>query len=141
MSKNIEIIQPDDWHVHFREGDMLEMVTNFSSRINNRCVAMPNTEIPITDTAKASAYKELLNKASSNNFEPLIPCYLNENLDLEDFRKGMQNKVFFGSKLYPSNATTNSSHGVSDISKIFKFLEILEEEKSPLLIHLSLIHI
>ena len=135
MNKNIEIIQPDDWHVHFREDDMLEMVTNFSSRINNRCVAMPNTEIPITDTNKASAYKKLLNKASSNNFEPLIPCYLNENLDLEDFRKGMQNKVFFGSKLYPSNATTNSSHGVSDISKIFKFLEILEEEKSPLLIH------
>ena len=32
MNKNIEIIQPDDWHVHFREGDMLEMVTNFSSR-------------------------------------------------------------------------------------------------------------
>ena len=29
-SKNIEIIQTDDWHVHFREGDMLEMVTNFS---------------------------------------------------------------------------------------------------------------
>ena len=102
MNKNIEIIQPDDWHVHFREGDMLEMVTNFSSRINNRCVAMPNTEIPITDTNKASAYKELLNKASSNNFEPLIPCYLNENLDLEDFRKGIQNKVFFGSKLYLS---------------------------------------
>ena len=135
MNKNIEIIQPDDWHVHFREGDMLEMVTNFSSRINNRCVAMPNTEIPITDTDKASAYKKLLNKASSNNFEPLIPCYLNEDLDLEDFRKGMQNKIFFGSKLYPSNATTNSSHGVGDISKIFKFLEILEEEKSPLLIH------
>ena len=53
MNKNIEIIQPDDWHVHFREGDMLEMVTNFSSRINKRCVAMPNTEIPITDTNKA----------------------------------------------------------------------------------------
>ena len=110
MNKNIEIIQPDDWHVHFREGDMLEMVTNFSSRINKRCVAMPNTETPITDINKAIAYKELLNKASSNNFEPLIPCYLNEYLDLEDFRKGMQNKIFFVSNLYPSNATTNSSH-------------------------------
>ena len=70
MNKNIEIIQPDDWHVHFREGDMLEMVTNFSSRINKRCVAMPNTEIPITDTNKASSYKELLEKASNNNFMP-----------------------------------------------------------------------
>ena len=64
MSNNIEIIQPDDWHVHFREGDMLEMVTNFSSRINKRCVAMPNTEIPITDTKKATSYKELLKNVS-----------------------------------------------------------------------------
>ena len=135
MSKYIEIIQPDDWHVHFREGDMLEMVTNFSSRINKRCVAMPNTTIPITDTNKASSYKRLLKSASKINFEPLIPCYLNESLDLDDFRVGIQNKVFFGSKLYPSNATTNSSYGVSDISKIFKLLEILEEENSPLLIH------
>ena len=66
MSKKIEITQPDDWHVHFREGDMLEMVTNFSSRINKRCVAMPNTEIPITDTNKAFSYRESLKNASDN---------------------------------------------------------------------------
>ena len=135
MNNFIEIIRPDDWHVHFREGDMLEMVTNFSSRINNRCVAMPNTQVPITDTDKACMYKEKLKKASKNVFEPLIPCYLNESLNLDDFRFGLQKSIFFGSKLYPSNATTNSKYGVSDISKIFKLLEILEEENSPLLIH------
>ncbi len=135
MNNHIEIIQPDDWHVHFREGDMLKMVTNFSSRINNRCVAMPNTQISITDTDKAIAYKEQLRKASDNNFEPLIPCYLSDNLHLDNFRMGLQKKIFFGSKLYPTNATTNSKYGVSDITKIFKLLEILEEENSPLLIH------
>ena len=135
MSNNLQIIQPDDWHVHFREGDMLKLVTNFSSRISKRCVAMPNTEIPITDTNKASYYKQLIKKASNNNFEPLIPCYLNNNLDLADFKMGLKKKIFFGSKLYPTNATTNSKYGVSDISKIFKFLEILEEENSPLLVH------
>ena len=135
MNNYIEITQPDDWHVHFREGDMLEMVTNFSSRINKRCVAMPNTQIPITDSNKASVYKEQIKKASKNNFEPLVPCYLKDNLDLDDFRIGLQKKIFFGSKLYPTNATTNSKHGVSDILKIFKYLEILEEENSPLLIH------
>ncbi len=135
MNSQIEIIQPDDWHVHFREGDMLEMVTNFSSRINNRCVAMPNTKIPITNTDKAIAYKEQLKKASNCYFEPLIPCYLNDNLDLDNFRTGLQKKIFFGSKLYPTNATTNSKYGVKDISKIFKLLEILEEENCPLLIH------
>ena len=135
MNKYIEIIQPDDWHVHFREGDMLEMVTNFSSRVNNRCVAMPNTQVPITDTDKAIAYKEQLKNASISNFEPLVPCYLNDNLNVDDFRMGLQKKIFFGSKLYPTNATTNSKYGVSDITKIFKFLEILEDENSPLLIH------
>ncbi len=135
MNNHIEITQPDDWHVHFREGDMLEMVTNFSSRINKRCVAMPNTQIPITDSNKASVYKEQIIKASKNDFEPLVPCYLKDNLDLDDFRIGLQKKIFFGSKLYPTNATTNSKYGVSDISKIFKYLEILEEENSPLLIH------
>ena len=135
MNNYIEIIQPDDWHVHFREGDMLEMVTNFSSRINNRCVAMPNTLISITDTEKALTYKEQLIKASNNNFVPLIPCYLNEKLNLDNFRMGLQKKIFFGSKLYPTNATTNSKDGVTEISKIFKLLEVLEEEGSPLLIH------
>ncbi len=135
MNKNIDIIQPDDWHVHFREGDMLEMVTNFSSRINKRCVAMPNTKNPITDTNKAISYKQEIKQASKINFEPLIPCYLNDKLDLDDFRIGLKKKIFFGSKLYPTNATTNSTYGISDISKIFKLLEILEEENSPLLIH------
>ena len=135
MNNYIEIIQPDDWHVHFREGDMLEMVTNFSSRINNRCVAMPNTKIPITDTNKAILYKAQIKKASKNNFEPLVPCYLNDNLDLNNFRLGLKKKIFFGSKLYPTNATTNSKYGVSEISKVFKLLEILEEENCPLLIH------
>ncbi len=114
---------------------MLKMVTNFSSRINNRCIAMPNTKIPITDTNRALSYIDKLKKASKNKFEPLIPCYLNDNLDLEDFRKGLKKKIFFGSKLYPTNATTNSKYGVSNISKIFKHIEILEEENCPLLIH------
>ena len=87
MNKNIEIIQPDDWHVHFREGDMLEMVTNFSSRINNRCVAMPNTEIPITDTNKASAYKELLNKAK-------------KGLDRRDIKNSNKNESIFLDPLF-----------------------------------------
>ncbi len=55
MKNKIEIIQPDDWHVHFREGEMLKAITHYSSRINKRCIAMPNTETPITDSAKAGA--------------------------------------------------------------------------------------
>ena len=58
MNNLLEIIQPDDWHIHLREGDMLELVVNFSSRINNRCVAMPNTIDPITTYKKAQIYRD-----------------------------------------------------------------------------------
>ena len=46
--EEIEIIQPDDWHIHLREGDVLNIVSKFSSRINKRCIVMPNLNIPIT---------------------------------------------------------------------------------------------
>ena len=48
MTTSIKIIQPDDWHVHFREDEMLKVVTKYSSRVNRRCIAMPNTSNPIT---------------------------------------------------------------------------------------------
>ena len=112
MKNEIEIIQPDDWHVHFREGEMLKAITHYSSRINKRCIAMPNTETPITDSAKAENYREEITKNSkSDNFEILIPCYLTENLDLDDFKQGLKKNIFIGAKLYPTNATTNSSLG------------------------------
>ena len=135
MSNLLEIIQPDDWHIHLREGDMLELVANFSSRINNRCVAMPNTIDPITTYKKAQIYREQIKKLSYKNFEPLIPCYLKEDLDIGNFREGLKNKYFFGAKLYPSDATTNSKFGVNDISKIYYLFEILEQMQHPLLIH------
>ena len=60
MTTSIKIIQPDDWHVHFREDEMLKVVTKYSSRVNRRCIAMPNTSNPITSSNQAVAYKKLI---------------------------------------------------------------------------------
>ena len=46
---------------------------------------------------------------------PLIPCYLTDKVDLEDFKFALENNIFIGAKFYPLNATTNSNYGVSDI--------------------------
>ena len=136
MIKRITIKQPDDWHVHFREDEMLKVITKYSSRVNKRCIAMPNTSIPITNSQQAKNYKKLIEKYSNNkNFEALIPCYLTENIDLNNFREGLQQNTFVGGKLYPTKATTNSDYGISDIKKIYKVFEILEEENKVLLIH------
>jgi len=136
MKNLIKIIKPDDWHVHFREDEMLKVVTKFSSRINNRCIAMPNISRPIISSYQAINYKKLIEANSkTKNFEALIPCYLTDTLDIEDLTYALKNKIFIGGKLYPSNATTNSQHGVNDIKKIYNLFEILETENSVLLIH------
>ena len=136
MTKSIKIIQPDDWHVHFRENEMLSVVSKYSSRVNRRCIAMPNTSIPITSSKQAINYKNLIEKNSGKtDFQALIPCYLTENLNLNDFQYALQNDIFIGGKLYPSNATTNSAYGVDDIKKIYNIFEILEKENKILLIH------
>ena len=127
---------PDDWHVHFRENKMLEVVTKHSSRVNGRCIAMPNTEVPITKSDQAISYKKLIEKNSfNNNFQILIPCYLTDSLNIEDFKFALKNNIFIGGKLYPNNATTNSQYGVNDIKDIYNIFEILEKENKVLLIH------
>lgn len=136
MTTSIKIIQPDDWHVHFREDEMLKVVTKYSSRVNRRCIAMPNTSKPIISSDQAIAYKKLIESNSqSENFEALIPCYLTDSLNINDFRFALQNNIFVGGKLYPNNATTNSQHGVNEIKKIYNIFEILEKENRILLIH------
>ena len=73
MKTSIKIIQPVDCHVHFREGEMLKVVTKYSSRVNKRCIAMPNTSNPITTSEQAINYKKFIEINSGNvNFTPLI---------------------------------------------------------------------
>ena len=132
----INIKQPDDWHVHLREGEMLEAVLKYSSRINKRCIVMPNLEIPITNRNLGLNYlKKLHSINKEQSFEPLLPCYLTDNLDLNDFRIALEEDIFVGAKLYPNNATTNSSYGVTKIEKIYPALELLQNLNKPLLIH------
>tara|TARA_B100001540_G_C15765637_1_gene623847 strand:- start:484 stop:1536 length:1053 start_codon:yes stop_codon:yes gene_type:complete len=136
MKTTIKIIQPDDWHVHFREDEMLSVVTKYSSRVNRRCIAMPNTSKPIFSSEQAINYKKIIEMNSGNeNFQALIPCYLTNNLNIEDFEFALKNNIFIGGKLYPNNATTNSQYGVNEIKTIYNIFEILEKENSVLLIH------
>ena len=34
--KNLKIIKPDDWHVHFREGELLKKIVPETSKNYNR---------------------------------------------------------------------------------------------------------
>lgn len=133
----LEIIKPDDWHVHFRESPLLEKLVPETSKLFNRAIVMPNLEEPIIDSKQAFLYKKKILNFSKNNkfFEPLITFYLNKNIISEDLIYAFKNNIIFAVKLYPAGATTNSSKGVSNIYEIFDILEIMSDNNIPLLIH------
>ena len=133
----LEIIKPDDWHVHFRESPLLEKLVPETSKLFNRVIVMPNLEEPITNSEQALIYKNKILSFSKNNkfFEPLITFYLNKNIVSKDLIYAFQNNIIFAVKLYPAGATTNSSKGVKNINEIFDILEIMSDNNIPLLIH------
>lgn len=48
--------------------------------------------------------------------------------------------MFTAAKLYPANATTNSSHGVTSTDAIMPVLERMEKLGMPLLVHGEVTH-
>ncbi len=133
----LKIIKPDDWHVHFREGEILKKIVPETSKLYNRCIVMPNLIDPITTSEKAKLYKNQILKYSNNNlnFEPLITFYLNDDINIEELIYSFKNNIIFAAKLYPSGATTNSSKGVKNISNMYKVFHEMSKYQIPLLIH------
>jgi dihydroorotase len=129
--------QPDDWHVHVRDGAMLEAVVGYTARQFARAIIMPNLPTPVTTTALAAAYRARILAAlpSGADFTPLMTCYLTNDTDAADVEQGFASGVFAACKLYPAGATTNSSHGVTDIKRIYPVLDTLQRIGMPLLVH------
>ena len=74
----IEITQPDDWHLHLRDGTLMAAVVQPTARQFGRAIVMPNLAVPVTTVAKANAYRESILAAlpSGHHFDPLMTLYL-----------------------------------------------------------------
>ena len=135
--QSLTIRQPDDWHVHLRDGPMLASVVNYTARQFARAIVMPNLKLPINTVVAARAYRERINAAVEPGltFTPLMTCYLTDAIDANEVGRGFSEGVFTACKLYPANATTNSDHGVTDIRKLNQTLEVMQRIGMPLLVH------
>jgi len=129
--------KPDDWHVHLRDGAMLDFVADFTARQFARAIVMPNLTPPVTTVDQAVAYRERIDAAvpAERGFTPLMTAYLTDTISADEIERGYKDGVFTAAKLYPQNATTNSAHGVSDIANIRPVLERMEKLGMPLLVH------
>jgi len=126
--------RPDDWHVHLRDGFMLEAVAPYTARQFARAIVMPNLETPITTAAMALAYRERI-LAAAPGFTPLMTCYLTDGTDPAELTGGFNRGAWGAAKLYPAHATTNSALGVTDVGNIYPVLEAMQRVGMPLLVH------
>jgi len=136
-ASRLVIRQPDDWHVHLRDGAILETVVPYTARQFARAIVMPNLVPPVTTAAAAAAYRGRIQAAIPEgvNFTPLITCYLTDNTEPAEVERGFTSGTFTACKLYPAGATTNSDHGVTDIKNIYPVLETMQKIGMPFLVH------
>ncbi|MGF1736089.1 dihydroorotase [Photobacterium satsumensis] len=132
----ITITRPDDWHLHLRDGDVLNDTVRDTSRYMGRAIIMPNLVPPVTDTEAALAYRDrILAEKPQGNFSPLMTLYLTDNTTPDEIRKAKATGHIYAAKLYPAGATTNSDSGVTSIDTLIPTLEAMQEEGMLLLIH------
>jgi len=129
--------RPDDWHVHLRDGAMLEAVLPHTAQSFARAIVMPNLVPPVTGIAAAEAYRARILKAlpAASRFSPLMTAYLTDDSDPAEIERGYRSGVFAAAKLYPAHATTHSAAGVTDIATTYRVLERMVALGMPLLIH------
>ena len=132
----LTITRPDDWHVHLRDGDVLNDTVHDISRYMGRAIIMPNLVPPVTDTELALAYQERIQAAQPRStFKPLMTLYLTDNTTAQEIKKAKASGQIYAAKLYPAGATTNSDSGVTSADKIAPALQAMQEVGMPLLVH------
>jgi len=127
---------PDDWHLHFRDGDMLKETVPATARCFQRAVVMPNLVPPVTTGVLASEYRAriLAARPAGSSFEPVMTIYLTDTTTAQDIRDAKAAGVL-AAKLYPAGATTNSHSGVSSLSKLYPVLDAMVEHDMLFLVH------
>ncbi|SFE18370.1 dihydroorotase [Roseivivax sediminis] len=137
MTTRLTIRRPDDWHLHLRDGAMLQAVLPESARHFARAIIMPNLVPPVVTSGDAAAYRDriLAARPDGADFTPLMTLYLTEETDPEDVAAAHASGLISAVKLYPAGATTNSASGVRDFDRVRPVLERMAEIGLPLCVH------
>ncbi len=137
MSQSLTLRRPDDWHLHLRDGAMLQAVLPETARDFARAIIMPNLVPPVVTAAQVTAYRDRILAAlpQGMDFKPLMTLYLTEDTDADDLAAAHASDLITSVKLYPAGATTNSASGVANFDKVRGVLERMAEIGCPLCVH------
>ncbi len=133
----LDIVRPDDWHLHLRDGEAMASVVGHTARRFARAIVMPNLKPPVTTVAQALAYRERILAAvpAGMTFKPLMTLYLTRQTTPQEIVAAKASGLVHAVKFYPQGATTNSAAGVSDLATVYPVLEAMEQADLPLLVH------
>jgi len=134
--QQLTIQAPDDWHLHFRDGNMLIETVAATSRCFRRAIVMPNLIPPIVNADMAIEYKNRILAAvpDDNQFDPLMTLYLT-NLTSSQTVIDAKKANIPAIKYYPAGATTHSDAAVNEIETLYPVLQTMSDEEIILLIH------
>ena len=140
--QQIVITQPDDWHLHLRDGEMLSAVLPYTARQFARAIVMPNLKPPVTTVKQAAEYAQriraaLVERSAEQDavFQPLMTLYLTDHTSADEIQRARESGIVQAVKLYPAGATTNSDSGVTDLNHCTKALEAMQKNAMALCIH------
>ncbi|MBA3536315.1 MAG: dihydroorotase [Tatlockia sp.] len=135
--QSLLIKRPDDWHVHFRDGLILEHTAAATARHFSRALVMPNLRPALTSVEAILAYRERILSALGigHHFNPYMTLYLNDKVCIADLEQVKNFPFILGAKLYPAGATTNSDEGARSLISLYPLLEIMQEQDLVLQIH------
>jgi dihydroorotase len=137
MPESLLLTRPDDWHVHFRDKDLLQHTVPATAQHFARALVMPNLQPALTSVAALLQYKErvLAQIPSTCHFQPYFTLYLNATISPTEFTLAAAQPDILGAKLYPAGATTNSQEGATDIQALYPLFEIMQNYDLVLQIH------
>jgi dihydroorotase len=133
----LTVREPDDFHLHVRDGRALSAVVPFSAARFARALIMPNLRPPVCTTGQAEAYRRRILAAvpAGARFNPLMSLYLTDQTPPEEVERARASGFVLGFKLYPAGATTHSDAGVTEISRVYAVLERMQETRLTLQVH------
>ncbi len=139
--QTVIINKPDDWHVHFRNGNLLQHTVTATAQHFARALVMPNLQPALTTQHALNDYRsQIIAATKDDSFTPYMTCYLNESVTANELELIAQDPYILGAKLYPAGATTNSAEGVRSLTALYPLLEIMQHHDLVLQIHGEVTH-
>lgn len=134
MVSRFHLPKIDDFHVHLRQGPLMESVSGLMNNKGIRSVyVMPNLTPPITTTDQAVDYRNKL-QILCPNIEFFMTLYLTQELSVQEIIKAKQAGII-GIKSYPKGVTTNSQFGIEDYKIYYPIFSAMEKHEMVLNLH------